>query len=120
MNRLVVLAILMTLISLLRLSEVFGQAEGIPFHVGDPTSTSPEPPLREFLPSTNPYAPRLLTDQFKVVDDMQKIDPQVLTVFHSKVLARDIANRGERYNSTDVEVGPHLPFRRFERVVHFV
>ena len=92
---------------------VYGQAGGIPFHVEGPTSTTANPPLRKFLPSTNQYAKRLLTDKFILVDDLQKVDPDVLRIFHGKVAARDIANRGERFNPTDVETGPHLPSRRF-------
>jgi hypothetical protein len=91
----------------------YGQAEGIPFHVDDPTSTTANPPLRNFLPSNNRYARRLLTEKFVFVNDLQKVDHDVLRIFHSKVPARDIANRGERFNPTDVEVGPHLPSRRF-------
>jgi hypothetical protein len=90
-----------------------GQAEGIPFHVDDPTSTTANPPLRKFLPSKNRYAQRLLTDKFVFVNDLQKVDHDVLRIFYSKVPARDIANRGQRFNPTDIEVGPHLPSRRF-------
>lgn len=89
---------------------VYGQAGGIPFHVEGPTSTTANPPLRKFLPSTNQYAKRLLTDKFILVEDLQKVDPDVLRIFQGKVPARDIANRGGRFNSTDVETGPHLPF----------
>jgi hypothetical protein len=91
----------------------YGQAGGIPFHVDDPTSTTANPPLRKFLPSKNQYAQRLLADKFAFVNDLRKVDSGVLRIFHSKVPARDIANRGERFNPTDVEVGPHLPSRRF-------
>jgi hypothetical protein len=34
-------------------------------------------------------------------------------VFHSKVPAREIANRGESFNATDVEVDLSQPSRRF-------
>jgi hypothetical protein len=81
--------------------------------VSGPTSTTPEPPLRKFLPSTNPYARRITTDQFVFVDDIKKVDPQVLAVFYSKVPAREIADRGQPFNPTDLEVGSHVPFRRF-------
>jgi len=91
----------------------YGQAEGIPFHVDGPTSTTANPALRKFLPSNNQYAQRLLTDKFVFVDDLQKVDHDILRIFHSKVPAQDIANRGERFNPTDVEAGPHLPSRRF-------
>jgi hypothetical protein len=91
----------------------YGQEAGIPFHVDDPTSTTANPPLRKFLPSTNRYAERLLTEKFLLINDLQKVDHDVLTIFHSKVPARDIANRGQRFNPTDVESGPHLPSRRF-------
>src|SRR5437588_11099940 len=101
------------LISLVWSLTAYGQAEGIPFHVDSPTSTTANPPLRKFLPSTNPYARRLLTDKFIFVNDLQKVDHDVLKIFHTKVPAQDIANRGERFNPTDVEVGSHLPSRRF-------
>jgi hypothetical protein len=105
------LALLLVLI--LSLLRVYGQAGGAPVHVSGPTSTTADPPLRKFLPSTNPYAQQLLTDQFAIIDDIQNVNPEVLALFHAKVPARDIANRGERFNPTDVEIGTHLPSRRF-------
>src|ERR1017187_588032 len=81
----------------------YGQAGGTPVHVSGPTSTTPYPPLRKFLPSTNPYAQRLVTQQFAMVNDIQKVDPKVLALFNAKVPAREIANRGRRFNPTDVE-----------------
>jgi hypothetical protein len=64
-----------------------------------------------FSPATNSYARRIVSENFRVVDDLNKIDPEVLAAFHEKVPAREIANRGERFNSTDV-VTDKLPFRR--------
>jgi len=46
-----------------------------------------------------------------MVDDLKKIDPDVLAVFHAKVQPEYIANHGERFNATDV-VTEDLPARR--------
>jgi hypothetical protein len=80
--------------------------------VNGPTSTTTDPALQKFVPSTNAYARRLVADQFSLVDDLRKIDPEVLGVFHGKVKPSDIANRGEPFNPTDV-VTPNWPMRRF-------
>ena len=111
MNRFTLLAILLNLI--LFLPGRFAQAGGAPVHMSGPTSTTPDPPLRKFLPSTNSYARQLVTDRFAFVDDLRQVDPNVLALFHSKIPARDIANRGGPFNPTDVEMGDHLPDRRF-------
>ena len=68
--------------------------------------------FQKFTPQTSPYARRIVTDHFTLLDDLQKIDPEVLAVFHTKVEPAYIANRGERFNSTDV-VTENLPARRF-------
>ena len=78
-----------------------------------PTSTTANPPLRKFLPSTNSYARRLLRDELVIVNDLQKVDHDVLRIFHAELPVKDIANRGERFNPTDVQVGTPLPSRRF-------
>ena len=95
------------------LPHAFGQAGGAPVHVSGPTSTTPDPPLRKFLPSTNLSARQLVTGRFTLMDDLRKVDPEVLALFQAKVPEREIANRGERFNKTDVVMGDHLPFRRF-------
>ena len=110
MNRLIVSALFAFVASPWSL---YAQAAGIPFHVDNPTSTNASPPLRKFLPSKNPYARRLLTDKFVLVDDIKKVDRAILTLFHTKVPAQEIANRGQQFNSTDIEVDAHAPFRRF-------
>ena len=71
-----------------------------------------EASFKKFTPSVNPHARRLITDQFTLVNDLQKIDPGVLELFHAKVEPADIANRGEPFNSTDVVV-ENRPARRF-------
>jgi hypothetical protein len=95
------------------LPPAFGQAGGAPVHVSGPTSTTPDPPLRKFSPSTNSSARQLVTDRFTLADDLRKVDPEVLELFYSRVPKREIANRGERFNKTDVVMGDALPFRRF-------
>lgn len=74
--------------------------------------TTSNPPLQKFLPANNAIARRMVTEQFSQVDDLTKVDPEVLALFHSKVGAADIANRGEAFNSTDV-VTANRPMRRF-------
>lgn len=68
--------------------------------------------IQKFIPANNAYARRIVTGQFTLIDDLTKIDPDVLAVFHTKVQREYIANRGERFNSTDV-VTENLPARRF-------
>jgi hypothetical protein len=55
---------------------------------------------------------RLVSEKFTLVDDLKRVDPQVLAALHSKVPAREIANRGQHFNSTDV-VANNWPSRRF-------
>jgi hypothetical protein len=98
-------------LSFLGLQAVLGQG-GVPIHVDGPTSTTADPALEKFLPSTNAYARRLVTDQFSLVDDLKKIEPEVLGVFHRKVQPWDIANKGKSFNATDV-VMDNAPMRRF-------
>ena len=104
------LATLMTLFWSGRLA--FGQAGGIPFHVDSPISTTPSSPLRKFSPTTNRYAYRIATEPLTLVNDIRKVEPQVLAIFYSKVPERDISNRGEPFNATDVVVDSR-PQRRF-------
>jgi len=77
----------------------YGQAGGFHF-----TSTIPHPRLRTHRFESSCLrkidAQRLLADKFVFVNDLQKVDHDVLTIFHSKVPARDIANSGERFNPT--------------------
>lgn len=74
--------------------------------------TTSDAPFRRFTPAMSPYAGRIVGEPFALVDDLKKIDPQVLAVFYSKVRPEYIANRGEKFNSTDV-VTENLPARRF-------
>ena len=68
--------------------------------------------IQKFTPSSNPFAHRIVIAQFGLVNDLKKIDPEVLNLFYSKVRPDYIANRGEPFNSTDVIVSDH-PARRF-------
>jgi hypothetical protein len=90
----------------------FGQTGGVPVHVSGPTSSTPDSPFRKFTPSGNAYARRLVTEQFALVDDLRKIEPQVLAAFHAKVRPWEIANRGKPFNATDVAIH-NWPMRRF-------
>lgn len=81
-----------------------------PIALGQPTTS--EAPIQKFTPSTNPLARRIVSDSFTQVEDLNKVDPDVLAVFHTKVRPEHIANRGERFNPTDV-VTENLPARRF-------
>lgn len=76
------------------------------------TSFGQSDALKKFTPAADPYARRLATEQFALVDDLKKVDPEVLAVFHTKVQPAYIANRGEPFNPTDV-VTDNLPARRF-------
>lgn len=79
--------------------------------VGGQTTVSDEA-IQKFTPATSSYARRIVTERFALVEDLKKIDPEVLAVFYSKVRPEYIANRGEKFNSTDV-VTDNLPARRF-------
>ena len=68
--------------------------------------------VQRFTPANSPYARRVVTDPFTLVNDLKNIDPEVLAAFHTKVEPQYIANRGERFNATDV-VTENLPARRF-------
>lgn len=81
-------------------------------HIALGQTTSSEAPIQKFSPSTNAFARRIVSEQFTCVDDLKKVDPDVLALFHTKVRAEYIANRGESFNSTDVIVNDH-PARRF-------
>jgi hypothetical protein len=65
------------------------------------------------VPSTNAYARQIVSDQFNIVEDIRKIDPQVLALFHSKVPERQIANRGEQFNPTDIPMSEDEKSNRF-------
>jgi len=71
-----------------------------------------EPSVNKFTPAANPFARRMVTEQFTLVEDLKELDPEVLAVFHTKVQPAYIANHGEPFNATDVVTG-NLPARRF-------
>lgn len=81
-------------------------------HIALGQATTPEAPIQKFIPSTNPFAHRIVIAQFSLVNDLKKIDPEILNLFYSKVRPDYIANRGEPFNSTDVIVNDR-PARRF-------
>ena len=82
------------------------------YHSGLGQAATAEGQIQKFTPSTNPFAHRIVIAQFSLVNDLKKIDPEVLNLFYSKVRPDYIANRGEPFNSTDVIVNDH-PARRF-------
>ena len=75
-------------------------------------ASSADEMIQKFTPATNHYARRLIAEQFSLIDELNRIDPEVLALFYSKVRPEYIANRGEKFNSTDV-VTDNLPARRF-------
>lgn len=73
---------------------------------------SSDGPIQKFIPSSSAYARRIVTEKLTLVDDLKKIDPQVLATFYSNVQPEYIANRDEKFNSTDV-IMDNRPARRF-------
>jgi len=75
-------------------------------------ATSSDAAIQKFTPGNSAYARRIVNEQFTLVDDLKKVDPDVRAAFHAKVQPEYIANHGERFNATDV-VTEDLPARRF-------
>ena len=83
--------------------------EGIPFHVKSPTSTEPVAPERPFTASRDRFARMLVQRQFRVVTNLEAVDPAVRRLWFKRYQRREIATGREAFADTCVSNGK--PFR---------
>jgi len=84
--------------------------EGIPFHTKSPTSTEPIAPELPFTPQRDRFARMLVQRQFRIVTNLDAVDPAVRRLWFKRYPRNEIATGNQEFAETDVSDGKSFRF----------